>query len=90
MGRVDGQVDPVVTRPKPGQVIADARFGFAQPAFTRGLPDAVDAARTNGVATLAVARGLRTLHRGRGGGADHRQRFGLKAALHLRHGPLPD
>ena len=54
-GRVDGQVEPIVTRPKPGSVISDARFGFAQPAFTRGLPQALDAARENGVATLAVA-----------------------------------
>jgi (2R)-3-sulfolactate dehydrogenase (NADP+) len=54
-GRVDGQVDPIITRPKGGQVIADARFGFAQPAFTRGLPHAIGAARENGTATLAVA-----------------------------------
>ncbi|MCF2871958.1 Ldh family oxidoreductase [Octadecabacter sp. G9-8] len=54
-GRVDGQVEPVVTRPKAGQVIADARFGFAQPAFSRGLTQAIEAARENGVATLAVA-----------------------------------
>ncbi|AKS46747.1 (2R)-3-sulfolactate dehydrogenase (NADP+) [Octadecabacter temperatus] len=54
-GRVDGQVDPVVSRPKAGQVIADARFGFAQPAFSRGLSQAIEAARENGVATLAVA-----------------------------------
>lgn len=54
-GRVDGQVEPVVSRSKAGQVIADARFGFAQPAFTRGLPQAIEAARENGTATLAVA-----------------------------------
>lgn len=54
-GRVNGQVEPVVTKPKAGQVIADAGFGFAQPAFTRGLPVAIEAARENGVATLAVA-----------------------------------
>lgn len=54
-GRVDGQVEPIVTRPKAGQIIADARFGFAQPAFTRGLPQAIEAARENGTATLAVA-----------------------------------
>jgi (2R)-3-sulfolactate dehydrogenase (NADP+) len=54
-GRVHGQVEPVVTRPKAGQVVADARFGFAQPAFSRGLPEAIEAARENGVATLAVA-----------------------------------
>lgn len=33
----------------------DARYGFAQPAFTSGLAPAVDAARQFGVATLAVA-----------------------------------
>lgn len=54
-GRVDGQVEPVVSRPKAGQVVADARFGFAQPAFTRGLPQAIEAARENGTVTLAVA-----------------------------------
>lgn len=54
-GRVDGQVEPVVSRPKAGQVIADARFGFAQPAFALGLPQAIEAAKENGVATLAVA-----------------------------------
>jgi (2R)-3-sulfolactate dehydrogenase (NADP+) len=54
-GRVDGQVEPIITRPKAGQVIADARYGFAQPAFSRGLPHAVEAARENGTATLAVA-----------------------------------
>lgn len=32
----------------------DARFGFAQPAFARGLPEALDAARHSGVASLAV------------------------------------
>lgn len=54
-GRVKGTVDPVISQPRPGAVLADARFGFAQPAFAAGLPQAVDAAKTNGVATLAVA-----------------------------------
>ena len=53
-GRVKGDVEPVVTRPRPGVVEVDARFGFAQPAFARGLPEAVKAARENGVASLAV------------------------------------
>ena len=53
-GRVNGTVEPVVTRPRPGAVHVDARFGFAQPAFARGLPDALDAARENGVASLAI------------------------------------
>lgn len=54
-GRVNGVVEPKVTTPRPGSVKSDAQFGFAQPAFTRALPHATDAARTNGVATLAVA-----------------------------------
>lgn len=54
-GRVDGGVEPTVMRPKPGQVISDARFGFAQPAFSRGLPLAIEAARENGLASLGVA-----------------------------------
>ncbi len=54
-GRVRGQASPVVTQPRPGAVTVDAAFGFAQPAFDAGLPQAVAAARANGVATLAVA-----------------------------------
>ncbi len=53
-GRVDGTVAPVVTRPRSGVVMVDARYGFAQPAFTRALPQAVEAARENGIATLCV------------------------------------
>jgi len=53
-GRVKGEVIPTVAQPKSGTVTVDAHFGFAQPAFTRGLPQAVTAARQNGVATLAV------------------------------------
>ncbi|WP_306155363.1 Ldh family oxidoreductase [Roseovarius sp. MMSF_3281] len=53
-GRVKGDVEPVVTRPRPGVVEVDAKFGFAQAAFARGLPEAVKAARENGVASLAV------------------------------------
>ncbi|MFY0690927.1 MAG: Ldh family oxidoreductase [Paracoccaceae bacterium] len=54
-GRVKGDVEPVVTRPRPGAVKADARFGFAQAAFRRALPQALAAARENGTASLAVA-----------------------------------
>src|SRR6056297_1275700 len=53
-GRVDGRVEPVVTTPRAGTVTVDARHGFAQPAFERGLPAAVDAARSCGIATLAI------------------------------------
>ncbi|WP_343081224.1 Ldh family oxidoreductase [Ostreiculturibacter nitratireducens] len=53
-GRVRGDVEPVVERPRPGFVRVDANFGFAQPAFTRGLPLALEAARECGTACLAV------------------------------------
>ncbi len=54
-GRVKGTVDPVVSRPRPGSVLSDAKFGFAQHAFEAALHTAAKAARENGVATLAVA-----------------------------------
>ena len=53
-GRVDGAAEPIVTRPKPGTVMVDAKFGFAQSAFSRGLPEAIEAARKIGVASLAI------------------------------------
>lgn len=56
-GRVDGQADPVVSRPRDGTVIVDACAGFAQPAFARALLEALSAVRENGVASLAVAHG---------------------------------
>ncbi|MFA8440704.1 Ldh family oxidoreductase [Yoonia sp.] len=54
-GRVNGTVMPKVSRPRPAAVLADAKFGFAQPAFAAALQEAVAAALENGVATLAVA-----------------------------------
>lgn len=53
-GRVKGDVEPVVTRLRPGAVRVDARMGFAQPAFARALPEALSAARECGTASLAV------------------------------------
>ena len=53
-GRVDGQVEPRVSKPKPAFISVDARLGFAQPAFERGLPEAVAAAKEYGTASLAV------------------------------------
>lgn len=53
-GRVSGSAEPVVTQPRPGTIAVDARFGFAQPAFSRGLPLAIRAARENGIASLAI------------------------------------
>jgi len=45
-GRVDGQVDPIITKPKRGAVKSDALFGFAQSAFDKG---------ENGISSFAVA-----------------------------------
>ena len=54
-GRVDGTVEPMVSSSRPGAVTVDAKFGFAQPAFSRGLPQAIDAAKACGIASLAIA-----------------------------------
>lgn len=54
-GRVRGDVEPRIEARRPAAIAVDARLGFAQPAFVRGLPAAVLAARAQGVATLAVA-----------------------------------
>jgi len=53
-GRVKGNVEPAVSRPRPGWVAVDARFGFAQAAFARGLPAALKAVRETGIAIMAV------------------------------------
>ena len=54
-GRVDGRAIPDVSRPRPASIMSDAGYGFAQPAFSAAIDMAIDAARENGVATLAVA-----------------------------------
>lgn len=53
-GRVNGTVEPVVSSPKAGVVQVDAKYGFAQPAFKRGLQDAISSARENGIAQLSI------------------------------------
>ncbi|MCH8552167.1 MAG: Ldh family oxidoreductase [Natronospirillum sp.] len=53
-GRVKGQVEPEVSKPRPASVQVDARCGFAQPAFAKALPEAVAAGREQGLAMLAV------------------------------------
>lgn len=53
-GRVNGTVEPEVTQPRPAAIMVDARMGFAQPAFARGIDRAAAAARDNGVASLAI------------------------------------
>lgn len=54
-GRVNGSVEPVVTKPKTACVSVDAGFGFAQPAFSRGLPVALETVRESGTCSLAIA-----------------------------------
>ena len=54
-GRVKGNVVPVVSSPKSSVVVADAQLGFAQAAFARALPTALDVAKENGTVILAVA-----------------------------------
>jgi len=53
-GRVNGTVEPVVSKPKSASVMVDAGFGFAQPAFARGLPEALRTAQDAGTCALAV------------------------------------
>ena len=45
-GRVNGAVEPEVSKPKEAVIYVDAKFGFAQPAFAKGLPDGVTQAQT--------------------------------------------
>lgn len=52
--RVNGQATPTVSRPRPAIVEVDAGFGFAQPAFAAALEQGLDAARTNGLASVFV------------------------------------
>ena len=55
-GRVDGLVQPAITQPRPAAVLADAKCGFAQPAFAAGRDLVIETARKNGVAMFAVAQ----------------------------------
>lgn len=54
-GRVSGTVEPEISRPRTGAVLANARFGFAQAAFERGLPEALAVVQQAGTASFAVA-----------------------------------
>ena len=54
-GRVNGTIAPKVSISRPGSILSDAKFGFAQPAFEVALPTAIEAARVNGTASLSVA-----------------------------------
>lgn len=53
-GRVNGQASPDVQLVRSGAIYVDADDGFAQPAFSKGLPEALKLAKENGIASLSV------------------------------------
>ena len=55
-GRVNGQASPIVQSVRSGSIFVDADDGFAQPAFSKGLPEAIKLAKKNGIASLSVGR----------------------------------
>lgn len=55
-GRVDGKVSPEIQLVRSSSVYVDAKDGFAQPAFSKGLPEVLKVAQENGIASLSVGR----------------------------------
>ncbi|MGX8010059.1 Ldh family oxidoreductase [Mesorhizobium sp. ORM8.1] len=53
-GKVLGLAEPRLTRPAPAVVAVDAGNGFAHAAISAGLPQLIDAARSQGLAALAI------------------------------------
>lgn len=53
-GRVDGAAVPEISQPRASEIRVDAAHGFAQPAFAAALPQALQAARDTGIASLAL------------------------------------
>jgi len=53
-GKVVGDAEPVVSRPRPGAVHVDAANGFAHPAIDAGWESFTSAAWENGVASLTL------------------------------------
>lgn len=53
-GRVKGDVEPEVSQPKTASVRVDAKLGFAQAAFERGLPVAIDVTKQAGTCAMAI------------------------------------
>ena len=68
-GKVDGQAVPVVDRPRPGTIRADAKSGFAHPAIAAAADPLAAAAKECGIAGLAVRNsyncGVLGFHTGR-------------------------
>ncbi len=55
VGKVIGNAKPAVTRPAPGVVRVDAGSGFAHAAIAAGMPALIEAARSQGIATMTLA-----------------------------------
>jgi len=55
-GRVCGRASPEVHLVRPSSVYVDAKDGFAQPAFSKGLPEVLKVAQENGIASLSIGR----------------------------------
>ena len=53
-GKVDGQAEPIVTRPRPGVVKVDAATGFAHSAIDLGFAELIPLAKEQGIAALAI------------------------------------
>ena len=53
-GKVDGRAAPVLDQPKAGVITVDAATGFAHPAIVLGEGPLIVAARTRGIACLAI------------------------------------
>jgi (2R)-3-sulfolactate dehydrogenase (NADP+) len=53
-GRVKGSVEPIVSKPKLASIQVNAGFGFAQAAFAKGLPVALETVKEAGTASLAI------------------------------------
>lgn len=53
-GKVLGLAEPRLTRPAPAIVAVDAGSGFAHAAIAIGMPQLIEAARSQGVAALAI------------------------------------
>jgi (2R)-3-sulfolactate dehydrogenase (NADP+) len=53
-GKVRGDAQPAITRPRRATVVVDAGNGFCHPAFEAGMTPLIDAARTCGVGVLAI------------------------------------
>jgi (2R)-3-sulfolactate dehydrogenase (NADP+) len=54
VGKIDGKAIPDFTQPRPGLIKVDAHDGFAHTAIDLGLPALIAAAKTQGIAALAV------------------------------------